>query len=421
MSTETEISSNSSEAKANESLPGSDTKTQQANSMRQSPLDITVILPNGKKLLIMSVSPSEPTSFIKQNLQEFQESALYSNYFFETVDNRAVSDYVEIANYAPTSEDICTMTIHLVPAHYDVRKSRQQLKRVRDIISYPPTITGVSIEKDDVTEANTESTEAADLVTVQKHDASAGAELESALRSEDDAVVDEVLLLQKAVIDEKFILNEKVTILETEKECEESSSESKEEHAVKRANKLQLIEEVVSSQIELDSDASEKKIVSDSDSANTASSEVKENSPVEEEIMETKIAVEVKPFAPEDDGIKVTAIDDDIAATETLKTPVIKRKLPSEEEIFAPVCLGSFFREVLLRVASAEEPPSKVSKMGSEAEGTAARVKEPSECVKSVSASGWNPPPMSRASQGDLLYIEAVTGTDINWTVVHTV
>jgi Mitochondrial function, CLU-N-term len=412
MSTETEINSDSSEANANESLPGSDTKTQHVNSMRQSPLDITVILPNGKKLLIMSVSPSEPTSSIKQNLQEFQESAPYSNYFFETVDNRVISDYVEIANYAPTSEDICTMTIHLVPAQYDVRKSRQQLKRVRDIISYPPTTTGVSIEKDDVTEANIESTEAADLVTVQN--ASAGAELESAVGSEDDAVVDEVLLLQKAVIDEKFILDEKVTILETEKVCEESSSESKEEHAVKRADKLQLIKEVVSSQIELDSDASEKKIVSDSDSANTASCEVKENSPVEEEIMETKIAVDVKPLAPDDDGIKVTAIDDEKAATETLKTPVIQRKLPSEEEIFAPVCLGSFFREVLLRVSLAEEPPSKVSKMGSEAKGTAVRVKEPSECVKSVSASGWNPPPLSRASQGDLLYIEAVTGTDIN-------
>jgi Mitochondrial function, CLU-N-term len=416
MSTETEINSDSSEAKANESLQGSDKTTQQVNPMRQLALDITVILPNGKKLLIMSVSRSEPTSFIKQNLQEFHESALYSNYVFETVDNRIISDYAEIANYAPISEDVYTMKIHLVPAQYDVRKSRQQLKRVRDIISYPPTITGVSIEKDDVTEAITESTEAADLVVVQKDNDSAGAKFESSIGSEDDAVVDEALLLEKAAIYEKVILDEKGTILEADKVCEESSEESKEEHAAKVSDILELIKEVVSSQVELDSD---KKIDSDSHAANTASSEVKENCPVEEEIIETKVEVEVKPFAPEDDGIKVTAIEDEIAATETPKLPVIKRRLPSEEEIFSPACLGSFFREVLLRVSSVEESPSKGSIMGLEAKGTAVRVKEPSECVKSVSASGWNPPPMSRASQGDLLYIEAVTGTDINWTAIH--
>ena len=422
MSTEIEINSDSCEAKANESVSESDTTTMQVNSMRQSPLDVTVILPNGKKLLIMSVSPSEPTSYIKQNLQEFQESAPYSNYIFETVDNRVISDYVEIANYAPTSEDICTMTIHLVPAQYDVRKSRQQLKRVRDIISYPPTITGVSIEKDDAAEANLESTEAGDPVIVQDDDSSAVVVLESAIGSKNDVVVEEAPSMEKAAIDERAIFSAKLNFLGTEKACGESSAESKGDHAIKETDKLELIEVAVATQGEFDSDASEKKLDSDSDASNTASSEVKENSPIEEEIIETKIPVEVKRFALEDDGIKVTAMEDEIEVTETPKIPIIKRKLPSEEEIFAPVSLGSFFKEVLLRVGSGEEPltPSKEFNMDVEAKGTVVRVKDPSECVKSVSASGWNPPPMSRASQGDLLYIEAVTGTGIDWTAVHS-
>lgn len=357
----------------------------------------------------MSVSPSEPTSYIKQNLQEFQESALYSNYVFETVDNRIISDYVEIANYAPTSEDICTMTIHLVPAQYDVKKSRQQLKRVRDIISYPPTLTGVSFEKDVVADANTETTEAADPVTVLKDDSSDAAELGSAVVCEDDALKVETILRGETVVDEKVVLDQKVSASEVEKACEESSAESKEVHVVVDADKLELIKEVASSRGEVDSDASEKKIDFDSDASNTASSEVKENCPVTEEIVETKIPVELKTFAPEDDGIKVTAIEDEIAATEAPNILLSKRRLPSGEEIFAPVSLGSFFKEVLLRVGSAEEH----SKKGAEGKGSIVRVKEPSECVKSVSASGWNPPPMSRASQGDLLYIEAVTGTHI--------
>ena len=406
MSTEIEINDESSEAKVNESLQESDTSTMQVYTMRQSPLDITVIMPTGKKLLIVSVSPSEPTSFIKQNLQDFQESALYSNYVFETVDKRVISDYVEIANYAPTSEDICAMTIHLVPAQYDVRKSRQQLKRVRDIIAFPPTITGVSIEKDDVKETNTDhenlvSTEAVDLVAVEVDDSTPEMELESAVCSKDSADEKDESALEKSVVADKIITSE------MEKACDESSEESKEEHSVVSAENGQVTEDKVTTQDDLLPEASEKKQDFDNDASNTASNEVKETSTIDEECLESKVPVEVKPFAYDDDGIKVSAMDDEdeIVATETPRFPIIQRELPSEEEIFAPLCLGSFFKEVLLRVGSAEEPPISSA--------DTVRVKDPSECVKSVSASGWNPPPMSRASQGDLLYIEAVTGTAI--------
>jgi hypothetical protein len=120
--------------------------------MRQSAIDITVVTPNGKKILVSSVNPAEPTSYIKQMLQEYQETASFTNYNFE-VAGTVISDYVEIANYAPAEEETSSMTICLVPAQYDIKKSRLQLKRVREMIAYPPVAKGTlpfkAVEKEE--------------------------------------------------------------------------------------------------------------------------------------------------------------------------------------------------------------------------------------------------------------------------------
>jgi Clustered mitochondria len=75
----------------------------------------------------------------------------------------------------------------------------------------------------------------------------------------------------------------------------------------------------------------------------------------------------------------------------------IRAKLPKAEEIFASATLEGFFTQTMLRAGSPETTKA------------ASASKTPSECVKSLSASGWNPPPPPRRAQGDLFYIEAVT------------
>jgi hypothetical protein len=73
---------------------------QQTIIMRQSPLDIIVITPNLKRIVISSVSPSEHVTSIKQTLQDYQETAQYTNYSLE-INGTVISEYMEIGIYAP--------------------------------------------------------------------------------------------------------------------------------------------------------------------------------------------------------------------------------------------------------------------------------------------------------------------------------
>lgn len=72
----------------------------QSIGMRRSPLDITVILPTLRRIVISSVNPSEHVTFIKQTLQDYQETAQYTNYSFE-INGTVISEYLEIGIYAP--------------------------------------------------------------------------------------------------------------------------------------------------------------------------------------------------------------------------------------------------------------------------------------------------------------------------------
>lgn len=221
---------------------GQETEEEAASQMRQLPLEITVLTPNGIKIQVSNVGINEPTSYIRQILQEFQETAPFTNYDFE-MDGNVINDYIEIGRVAPTDEESSTLTLRMKPAHYDIKKSRMQLKRVRDLIAYPPTAKGA-----------------------------------------------------------------------------------------------------VSDQTE-----------------------------------------------PETDQPIVAKKDDPVTSAASMRA-----KLPKAEEIFAPATLENFFARTMLKSSTAIDTPVTA-------------VKLPSDCVKSLSASGWNPPPPSRRSQGDLFYIEAVT------------
>ena len=215
------------------------------SQIRQLPLEIIVKTPDGIHILVSAVNLQEPTSFIRQVLQEYQETAPYTNYDFE-IDGALINDFIEIGHYAPTDEAVSSILLVMKPARYDIKKSRLQLKRVRDMICYPPAAKGV--------------------------------------------------------------------------------------------------------------------------------------------------IAEIK------DG-EVREVEQQVAKKEEVPTPTnayLRSKLPSAEEIFSPATLDTFFYNTMLRCGS-----------GDTSAHTA--VKSPLECVKGLSASGWNPPPPSRRVQGDLFYIEAVT------------
>lgn len=214
-----------------------------ASQIRLQPLEISVSTPDGTKVQVFTVNYNEPPSFIRQALQEFQETAPFTNYDFE-IDGNVINDYIEIGQYVPQTDTTQCLSLVMRPANYDIKKSRFQLRRVRDLIAYPPTVKGVIS-----TSVGAESEEKAENVTVMKK-------------------------------------NE--------------------------------------------------------------------------------------------------------------KAPSLVSKFPKADEIFAPATLESFFNNTMLRAGSIDSPVVGAAKL-------------PSECVKSLSASGWNPPPASRRAQGDLFYIEAVT------------
>ena len=220
-------------------------------------MDIIVVTPSGAKVFIPSATVTEPISFLRFVLQEFQETAAFTNYEFE-MDGMLINDYAEICQYVAPDDDREALVLTMKPMQYDIKKARGQLKRVRDMIAYPPLTKG-SIP--DTTEIATSATTGA----------------------------------------------------ATEKE---------------------------------DSDTTYQK---------------------------------TKDCAP-------------------YVIKVLRERLPKADEIFAEAKLQDFFAQSMLRAGTPN--PTILFKTP---------IKLPSECVRSLSASGWNPPPLSRRSQGDLFYIEAVT------------
>jgi Mitochondrial function, CLU-N-term len=404
------------------------TETTQIKKVRHSPLHITIVLPNNRRILIPSVNPSEPTSYLKQTLQEYHESAQYTSYTFETADKVTISDYVEIANYSPPDEEVSTMIVHLVPSHYDVKKSRLQLKRVREMIAYPPNAKGAIADL----ETAAEKTEAAANTSIispiedAAEDLSKEIEtlqLESASASASDEVTESKSEMPcapaiaptaeesnptTAVSSDEVAPVKVVEVTAAESEVSQPAS-LPQESTVSPVSDVQTL-------IDLNQNKEEKtlSLIVDSESSddhNSPSNESKDGCSLE--VQEEKpIIVEVKSIL-DDDGIKVTGMDA-VVEPETKQLTNVDdnvRKLPSEKSVFRPILLSEFFAETLLRVGSNEGANNhKNAEVTSENKGSV-KVKAPSECVRSVTASGWNPPPLGRKLQGDLIYIEAVTGT----------
>ena len=386
--------------------------------MRQSPLDVTVVTPDGRKILIIAVNPSESASFIKQALQEFQESAQYTSYAFETEKGVQINEYIEIANYASFNEEVSNMTINLVHAQYDIKKSRLQLKRVQDMIAYPP------ISRCNFIDADREVF----IEAVSQIDAS----------HEDNNVLGVDVLEEKdcgeSLVDKQIDIEVEVT----EDNHFLKSPVAKADGKVDDVDVVESlsVREPIERQREMNVGAEEEQKVSntaisaDINSYQEGEEDVHRDETLylatdftagrgQESLHEETPASEVKEMS---NGESKDELENEIAIEETLiaksipkrTTEILSRKkkyLPSEKEIFAPIKLGMFFNETLLRGSST---PKLISSFKNEnsltANGSEVACKQLSDCVKSISASGWNPPPLYRKAQGDLMYVEVVTG-----------
>lgn len=107
-------------------------------NVRTDYLELEVLSPSGAKILISPVSASEPVSFIKQALTDFQETAFYTSFNLTAIDDPSagvLSDYAEISSFAKSG----SMTVVVMNMEeYDVKKARYHLKRVREVILAPP-------------------------------------------------------------------------------------------------------------------------------------------------------------------------------------------------------------------------------------------------------------------------------------------
>ena len=80
-----------------------------------------------------------------------------------------------------------------------------------------------------------------------------------------------------------------------------------------------------------------------------------------------------------------------------------KPAMPKTEDLFKNIEFGNFYGEVLYRTGNVEAVTQS---------GRMPQNKAVADAVKSVFASGWNPPPPQRKVRGDLLYIEVVTANE---------
>lgn len=315
------------------------------------------------------------------------------------------------------------MTVRLVPIQYDIKTSRAHLKRVRDLIAYPPTLRYLESETlldvvdnqqlDNHENSHEESTKnkvtdkidvdidnsVASLVNKKSHDV-------KECNKTEKIIFKGVCVDVKEVMKEVSVHNEGVKDV---KRVVESRGVLRAEAPVwmpisgKSTETVEVIPTIVTGSID-----EEKAPIHDD--IKEPLTEVKTGeSTIVVEVQEGEIGVKGTRGSLIQLAAETAAIKDDLEVLNvnkesvdaklthaTVSTPnvsVVRAPLPTIKEIFSKPQLGSFFTESLLNTVSPCPPTTKSL----------------SQCVKSASLSGWNPPPPTRRIQGDLLYIEVVT------------
>lgn len=107
--------------------------------------------PTVQHATISSVSVLETLTYVKQVLLAYVETCFFSNYSFvlSNTPEVALNDFTEISNLVPAPEEQMELTedgrpiiqLRIVPDLYDVKKIRQHIARVSEIIANPPSAT----------------------------------------------------------------------------------------------------------------------------------------------------------------------------------------------------------------------------------------------------------------------------------------
>lgn len=120
-------------------------------------INVTIVLPNDILVTIPNVLTIEAYGIISQNLREYIETAHYTNYHLQIVtdinDDGVVilNDYIEIGKYAVPVElandrQVYVVKLIMVLDHYEIKTVRNHLTRTREVIMFPPSISGVVVD-----------------------------------------------------------------------------------------------------------------------------------------------------------------------------------------------------------------------------------------------------------------------------------
>ena len=110
--------------------------------------NILVVTPDADKLLIRSVSNTEPIIFVKQTLAEYVETCHITAYslLLDGIDSGepvCLTDFTEadtLTQLIPSGETYPTIRMKL--DLYDIKKARAHVKRLNELITNPPTARG---------------------------------------------------------------------------------------------------------------------------------------------------------------------------------------------------------------------------------------------------------------------------------------
>ena len=138
----TVVNTNSIQDDSNDKVVEENEKSVENEAVAKLQYAIKVLTPTGTVVEVPPVSLVENSNVIKHALLDVPETCVYTNYHFEhfeslNSDPISINDFVELGSYF---KDISSQFIelHIVLDDYDVRAARAHVKRLRELICYPP-------------------------------------------------------------------------------------------------------------------------------------------------------------------------------------------------------------------------------------------------------------------------------------------
>jgi hypothetical protein len=111
-------------------------------------IEVEVITPTGIAVNIGPINIVENFIHIKQTLNEYFETCLYTNIKFELHQNGTsiiLNDFTDIASSLPKNNGE-KLTLRMILEDYDMKSSKLHVKRVRELLQFPPQMKATANE-----------------------------------------------------------------------------------------------------------------------------------------------------------------------------------------------------------------------------------------------------------------------------------